>query len=159
MGKLLILDVSKNFHKNRKRRKMTPVLPIWAAHYIGIPFADHGRNREGLDGWGIVRLICAEQFGIALPSFQKLVNYQVLDDISGWRHLKTIRREEVKVGDIAFFLTGKKGNPDFGLCIGSDRMIICPRTRESSIIDYSSKEWMKDVIGFKRLMTGKENWI
>ena len=40
---------------------------IWANAYVGLPWADLGRDRTGCDCWGLARLVYAEQLGIALP--------------------------------------------------------------------------------------------
>lgn len=37
--------------------------------YVGIPFADRGRTRQGCDCWGLLRLVLAELRGVELPSF------------------------------------------------------------------------------------------
>lgn len=41
------------------------------AQYIGIPFVPHGRGREGLDCWGLLRLIYKEQVGVELLSYSE----------------------------------------------------------------------------------------
>lgn len=43
--------------------------PEWVANYIGIPFCDLGRTREGCDCWGLVRLVLMERAGVLLPSY------------------------------------------------------------------------------------------
>lgn len=39
----------------------------WAAQYIGLPYKIGGNDRAGIDCWGLVRLVLAEQRGIIMP--------------------------------------------------------------------------------------------
>ncbi len=50
----------------------------WSNLYIGIPYADFGRTREGCDCWGLVCIIYREQMGIDLPEY--LGSYSSTDE-------------------------------------------------------------------------------
>lgn len=41
----------------------------WANGYVGLPFAELGRDRSGCDCWGLACLVYAECLGIALPDY------------------------------------------------------------------------------------------
>jgi cell wall-associated NlpC family hydrolase len=45
------------------------MIPSWAAQYVGLPFRDKGRDRTGLDCWGLTVLVLREQFGVEMPSY------------------------------------------------------------------------------------------
>lgn len=44
----------------------------WPDRYVGLPFVDGGRSREGVDCWGLVRLVFAELVGITLPDYAEI---------------------------------------------------------------------------------------
>jgi murein DD-endopeptidase / murein LD-carboxypeptidase len=41
----------------------------WSAAWLGLPWAAGGREREGCDCWGLVRLVYGAELGIDLPGY------------------------------------------------------------------------------------------
>jgi cell wall-associated NlpC family hydrolase len=50
---------------------------MFADQYCGLPYKRRGRDREGLDCWGLVRLVLLEQAGKTFPRYDN-------DDPDGW---------------------------------------------------------------------------
>ncbi|MEO5341102.1 MAG: C40 family peptidase [Magnetococcus sp. MYC-9] len=47
-------------------------LPPWVQRYIGLPYQAHGRDRGGVDCWGLLFLVYREQFAVSIPSYDGL---------------------------------------------------------------------------------------
>lgn len=73
--------------------------------YVGLTFLAKGRDRAGLDCWGLTRLVLAERAGIIMPRYDD----QGHDDIDGLSatYLE-IPREEARALDCAILLTDVK---------------------------------------------------
>jgi cell wall-associated NlpC family hydrolase len=130
-------------------------VPFWAGHYIGLPFADHGRSRSGLDCWGLVRLVMAEQFGIALPSFdteyRRAADAEEVGALIGRETVRWIEIEpgEEILGDV--IVARLRGRPmHTGLVLGDQRMLHVERGVNSAIEPYAGPRWRDRIYGFYR---------
>ena len=88
----------------------------WWSKYVGLPFLENGRDRDGLDCWGLGRLVYADNLGVDLPVFggryevvnagfeeQERLRDEVID---GWAE---VTEEMHKPFDMIIFTLG--GNP------------------------------------------------
>lgn len=79
---------------------------MWWNQYVGVPYLHKGRTREGLDCWGLVRLVYAEQFAIAIPSYVDDYEPEQYTDIAqliSERKDAWEKTDYPKVGDVVLF--------------------------------------------------------
>lgn len=135
-------------------------LPSWAADYIGIPFVDFGRDRQGLDCWGLVRLVLLEVFKIETPSYAE--EYQsALDRSSVGTHIDSVVADpewleiavgHEEVGDV--IVTRVHGLPcHVGIVIAHGFMLHVHPGINTAIEDYTRVKWRNSIRGFYRFKT------
>jgi sulfur carrier protein ThiS len=122
----------------------------WWNDYVGLPYKLSGRDRDGLDCWGLVRLIHKEQFGNDLPSFSEHDHSQEkIREIMAEQKEHWIATDTPKIGDVILFRV--LGSPSHvGLYIGDKSFIHAKQGINSAIERYDSAYWEKRVIGFYR---------
>ncbi len=130
-------------------------IPIWVGHYIGLPFKGHGRDRSGIDCWGLVRLVMGEQFGVSLPSYATHYDSTTRED-----QLAPLIEEESKwwipvedgkeqLGDVV--VLRMRGQPiHVGLVVEVGRMLHAEVGIGSVLDSYKSARWHLRVTGFYR---------
>lgn len=118
--------------------------------YVNIPFKPNGRTLEGVDCWGLVRLVYSAEFSIELPSFS---DDYTLDDPErlaelikqyeeGWE-----KQDSPSIGDVILF--NILGTPQhIGIYIGNNRFLHSLEGYSSVIDQLDSARWRSRVVGF-----------
>ncbi len=124
--------------------------------YIGLPYAERGRTRAGLDCWGLVRLVYLETWGIKLPVY--LEDDYAAADMARTSHLIDRHRQAgwspveagtERTGDV--ILLRVMGLPcHVGLVAGKGRMLHVMGEQDVTCERYGSALWAKRVMGFYR---------
>lgn len=100
----------------------------WASKYVGIPYADHGRDRDGVDCWGLACLVYAEELGITLPSYAgAYASAEEISDVDAILRGAPERREWLSVRcarpfDLSEFRAGAYRS-HVGIMVNSDLML------------------------------------
>lgn len=126
----------------------------WWNQYVGIPYVTCGRDRAGVDCWGLVRLVLAEQFGQVLPSFDGA--YADGRDVNAIEELGAQRAEawqrhdgEPQPGDVVLFrVMGRLAH--VGVAIGGGLFLHAREGHAVTIERLSAGSWKHRVEGFYR---------
>lgn len=129
------------------------MIATWAADYIGIPFAEFGRNRLGCDCWGLVRLVYADRLGVDLPSYaadytgtaeRDEINRLIGGQMSAWRPVG-----EPAVGDVVLIrIAGRACH--VGVVVGPDTMLHVEKGTDASIAKLTAPAWARRIDGYYR---------
>lgn len=125
-------------------------MTIDAARYVGLPFVEGGRDRSGVDCWGLVRLVYAEAYGIELPSYKGIAvrnddaraSLQALAEIerasADWQRVEPGLECE---GDV--LLLPIAGRPmHVAVALDRARMLhACPNVQSVTAPRYDAQEW------------------
>jgi cell wall-associated NlpC family hydrolase len=134
-----------------------PVTPHWSASFVGVPWAEKGRTRDGVDCWGLVRLVYAVQLGIELPSYTEAyasvgergeIGALMSADSQRWPWTMLPRGRERGL-DVAVFRRGGLA-AHVGLIVSDSHMLHIEERRESCIVDYGNAPWKHRLVGLYR---------
>lgn len=127
----------------------------WSADYVGLPFLDQGRDRMGVDCWGLVRLVFSGVLNIDLPSYTE--RYVSTDEVREVAALvgdvsahEPFRRVQVgREFDVPVFAA--MGHPiHVGVVVKPGLMLHVSAGFESRVESYRDTRWASRLVGFYR---------
>jgi cell wall-associated NlpC family hydrolase len=127
----------------------------WTNKYIDIPFKPDGRDRSGLDCWGLVCLIYKEQLNIELPSWSGVFKDQSIGCLKQVARSMAIERDRwVKVDkpepfDVILLRTGAY-IWHVGVVLTPTTMLHVMSGINSVIESFTGLQWKNRVQEFRR---------
>jgi hypothetical protein len=123
---------------------------MWHNKYVGIPYKEKGRGLDGIDCWGLLRLVYSEEFKINLPSF--VTDYTENDTLriqeliaqykEGWTQL-----EEPEEGcTVLFKILGTESH--VGIAVSNTHFLHAREGQYSAIESFDSRAWKNRIVGY-----------
>lgn len=124
----------------------------WVYDYIGLQYKDQGRDRTGLDCWGLVRLVLFEQFDIDLPSYTEEYEDPKTMEKAIEEHTKDLPFEKVETGELGDVVVLRQfgNNSHVGLFVGDNKIMHVQKGIGSVLADVNDARWRRRIIGIYR---------
>ncbi len=130
--------------------------PPWTADYVGLPFKAGGRDRTGLDCYGLFALVLREQFGKEIPAYDGFGFNQGCDRAALAAFIEAHREDwtevppgEERPGD--GILLRLLGHPiHVGVVIGKGWMLHVEDGIDACLERYDGPRWSRRVMGCYR---------
>lgn len=129
---------------------------MWTDNYIGLPFIPDGRSRDGLDCWGLVKLVYEEQLGIILPSYDgvfkedNIKNLRVVSDLMDKEREKWIRVEKPTEFDVLMMRIQGRVISHVGIYLNKNKMLHIIKGISSVIEPTTGINWKDRIVGAYR---------
>jgi cell wall-associated NlpC family hydrolase len=127
----------------------------WSTNFVGIPFAELGRTRQGADCWGLVRLVFQERLRIELPAYSEAY-HSVAEKERIAAHIASVatgrewrRVQSPEPFDILVFRAGRY-HSHVGLAIGGKQMLHMAEEESARIDTIASPRWASRLTGIFR---------
>ncbi len=131
------------------------MVPDWVADYVGLPFRAHGRDRDGVDCWGLARLVLAERFGLSLPSYAggyasvedaEDIGRLIRGEMAPWRE---VPRGDEQAGDVV--LIRLMNQPmHVGVVVAQGWMLHIEDGIDACLERYDGAKWRRRTLGIYR---------
>jgi len=131
------------------------MIPNWV---FTLPYVEGGRDRSGVDCWGLIIVLYQHYFNVKLPDYSN-ITLPSLDDCENTSHKleeKLLEQsmfeevEEPKFGDVVILKV--LGYPiHIGFVLDSKRMIHTGRSHGVTIEKFTEKKWINKIVGFYRM--------
>lgn len=130
---------------------------MWSNNYIGIPFKYKGRTEEGLDCWGLARLIYKNEYNITLPSFSDeysdsdtaRIEELIAQYKEGWESIDTPSEGTA----VLFKIMGRESH--IGIAISGTHFIHAREGYDSAIEAFESPYWKRRIVGHFKYNSNK----
>ena len=128
-------------------RDTTSDMVLSAMNFLGVPYRRGGSTAdEGFDCSGFTRRIFELSLGLVLP---RRADEQAKDGA-----LTSVRRDELKPGDLVFFNTLRRTFSHVGIYVGEGKFIHSPHTGAAvRVDDMREAYWNKRFTGARRAKT------
>lgn len=121
--------------------------------YVGIPFKDFGRGCDGVDCWGLVRLVLKNECNIEVPSYGEISAsdlVKVTETISGESSFDPwhpVEPHEVKAFDVALM----RGRPmHVGIMVSNEHLLHVEEKICTVLLPITHPSIERRIIGFRR---------
>jgi len=116
-----------------------------AKKYVGVPYQFGGSSEKGFDCSGFTRHVM-DGLGVTLP---RTTDGQ-------YKQGRAVKKEDLRVGDLVFFETYKKGPSHAGIYIGDNRFIHASSSRGITVTSLDDSYYKKRYIGARRVLAYEE---